>query len=250
MFVDCEDFPFSGGWVDSSCFHNQKLGCASATVAVNNPHAVPPQEMWFCTVLLSSAWRELHSGRLGCAFFGRFKIAGKSTGSMGGLHQSCLPQYAQLFFGGDVGIRQLWMSESLLSLVLRKVNSVNSSPNTPPFARQEDLLSYTSAIHCCDMGGQWPAATELLKVLLWESSNLEIQPWWFRNNLPEMYRHTLGSSPILVSKYSGNNYYLWNLHLRGSELGGFCWKELIRRWDHACFDHAVPLASHPRYNFV
>ena len=45
MFVDCEDFPFSGGWVDSSCFHNRKLGCASATVAVNNPHAVPPQEM-------------------------------------------------------------------------------------------------------------------------------------------------------------------------------------------------------------
>lgn len=87
--------PFSwGGWVDASCFHNQKLGCASATVAVNNcllqhplnPHAVPPQEMWFCTVLLSSAWRELHSGRLDCSFFGRFGIAGKSTGSMGGLH--------------------------------------------------------------------------------------------------------------------------------------------------------------------
>lgn len=24
MFVDCEDFHFSGGWVDSSCFHNRK----------------------------------------------------------------------------------------------------------------------------------------------------------------------------------------------------------------------------------
>lgn len=35
-----------------------------------------------------------------------------------------------------------------------------------------------------------------------------------------------------------------------SILGFRTWKELIRRWDEACFDHAVPLHLHPIPNII
>ena len=86
MFVDCEDFHFSGGWVDSSCFHNRKAwlcfcdGCSQQFTCRSSTG----------DVILYSAAVKWHGGSFTVAdwaapFSGGSRIAGKSAGSMGGL---------------------------------------------------------------------------------------------------------------------------------------------------------------------